>query len=83
MATRTVHQLSSSDEDSEDSFPDLGVRVKSLKRRESEERIEPEPVDLTLSSDTEDVVKMLDEQPEEHLSPPMCKGQPCVAVNLS
>ncbi|XP_063862650.1 crossover junction endonuclease EME1-like [Scylla paramamosain] len=74
MATRTVHQLSSSDEDSEDSFPDLGVRVKSLKRRESGERLEPEAVDLTLSSDTEDVVEMLDEQPEEYLSTPMCKA---------
>lgn len=65
------------------SFPDLGVQVKSLKRRESEERLEPEAVDLTLSSDTEDVIEMLDEQPEAHFSPPLCKGQPFDAVNSS
>ena len=62
------------------SLPDLGVRVKSLKRKESGKRLESEAVDLTLSSDTEDVVEMLHEQPVEHLSPPLYKGQPCVAV---
>lgn len=57
------------------SFPDLGLQVKSAEKQECE------AVDLTLSSDTEDVVEMLQEQPEESLSPPVYKGQLCVAMN--